>query len=216
MDKITITVSSGVDLIGGSSSLLANANIRQMSSDGLDPALVIDSRFDILKQSITIINNGRISGRGGTGASIINRGWAYVNGGDGVYNSSTTNIDLINNGLIAGGGGGGGESHGTGIMNGQSGGGGAPYGQPQNGPTLVQTIKHADFYNGGGPHGTSSALVVTVDNWVTLGGGDGGNLGQDGELGFKASPSDWRGKAGYATVGKVNVSGGGRVIGKRR
>lgn len=214
-DKITITVSSGVYLIGGSS-MKSNEAIRTRTSDGQDPALVIDSRFNILKQNIRIVNNGFISGRGGTGAAISNRGWLYVNGGDGIFNDSTTSVDLVNNNLIAGGGGGGGESHGTGIMNGQSGGGGAPYGQPQLGPILVQTIKNADFYNGGGPHGTSTAIVITTDNWVSLGGGDGGNLGQDGGVGFKASPNDWRGKAGYATVGKVNITGSGSIYGKLR
>ena len=192
---VTVTISPGVYV--GSSSVPAYA---MSVPNSFNPA-----------DTVTIVNNGLIIGRGGNGGAGYNGpaqgrpGLPGGAGGKGLYVNFPTTI--TNNGTIAGGGGGGGGSGGGGLYgSGGGGGGGAgypggsggapgPYGTPGvSGPGAAGTATAGGaggFGNPGGGYGGT-------------GGGQGAN-GSAGAGGYYA-PAGGGGTRGHYLVGNPLVT----------
>lgn len=172
---ITLTVNSGVNL--GSSSTGTYA-------------LSIPSAFDA-GDSISIVNNGVIIGRGGNGGS--NRG-SGGGGGNAVYVARATTI--TNNGTIASGGGGGG-----------AGGPGATFqAPPPKGGSAPQTN-----YGGGGGGGGAGYTAGSGGSGQSQPGGS-GSPGSSGSItagGAGGGGSTNSGSGGAGGGRGANGSGGG-------
>jgi len=155
-------------------------------------ALVVSSSFNA-GDTVSIINNGTILGRGGNGgAGSTGAGGGGGGGGNTMQISRATSI--TNNGVIAsgggGGGGGGGGQTGSGkfITSFQGGGGGGGAGYLSGG--------------GGGPNGGAGSTTAGG-----AGGGGGTNAGSGGVGGGRGS----NGASG--TGGNVGGGGGGGLAG---
>jgi hypothetical protein len=152
---ITITVISNSGVKVGSGSLSVQAFV---VGDWDDPDV-----------PITIINNGRIQGRGGNGGtSITSVGQATGgNGGTAIYTRKSITIE--NNGEIYGGGGGGGGSWDSSDFGIGVGAGGAGYQPGANGsPAATTETGGIGYHSGTGGDGR---------------GGDGGGFGEAGDPG---------------------------------
>lgn len=182
-------------------------------------AINVSSDFDDNSKSLTITNNGYISGFGGDGGS-----WDYTapgnggNGGAGIsFSSSAT---LINNGTIAGGGGGGGgntgetyEAESFSVFYADGGGGaGVPAGSAGN------------AYSGQPPQGyttygafdgtkTSGGLANPGVDPQDGPGGNGGNPGQNGESVVTVSSGGTAGPPYQVLSVTVTVENNGNIYG---
>lgn len=185
---ITVTISPGVAV--GSSSTGSYA-------------LLVPSSFNPA-DSVTIVNNGTIIGRGGNGGrgsgGPAAPGGAGGTGGNAVYVNFPTTI--TNNGTLAGaGGGGGGGGSGGAYGSGGGGGGGAGYTAGSGGA--------------GGPYapatGSPGTLTSGGSGGPGLGGGAGGAGGGQGANGSSGPGSYYRppgggGTRGYYLVGNPLVT----------
>ena len=148
--------------------------------------------------SVTLINNGRILGKGGNGGFVINSN-VQANGTDGTTAiQATFPITIINNNLIGGGGGGGalGPINPNPLVFSGGGGGGAGRkngagGSYTNG-VLVNILAGADGTDTAGGAGGGFVSV----------GGDGGDLGQAGN----STAAGSGGAAGNAITGSSFVT----------
>ncbi|MGZ3769786.1 MAG: Ig-like domain-containing protein [Bdellovibrio sp.] len=208
----TITVNPGVFVYSNSTGV---------------PAFVTGNSFPA-GSSITLINNGYIVGKGGTGG---NGDWTYgpqVGTSGGPALSATQGILIYNYGVIGGGGGGGGAGGNTGgwMANacGSGGGGGAGFGNPgsTSGGCVTSTYTAggipggAGSGNAGGAGGPSDSvydpnLVGTIYGGA---GGNGGGLGAAGATGgtgwggFDSTPGNAGGAGGAAVLGNSSISWG--------
>lgn len=199
---ITITVNSGVYI--GSSSTGAYA----MQITGFTAG-----------DTVHLINNSWIIGRGGNGGSAPSGGGGQ--GGYSLYVNFPTSI--TNNGVIAGGGGGGGASANTSKLRtvgpntnyttyyaGNGGGGGAGYtaGSGGAGTTYNNDVGAAGSGGSISGGGTGGQNVAGWDSGggTTTGGVVGGNGGAYGLAGGAASPGGAGGAPGYYIVGNANVT----------
>ena len=146
--------------------------------------------------TITLINNGKILGRGGDGG-FVNDSILQANGLPGATAiKATFPITIINNNLIGGGGGGGalGSLSGGPLVFPGGGGGGAGRANGKGGsyplPGSILTGQDGTDTDGGAGGG------------IVAPGGDGGDLGQAGG----SSPSGSGGAAGAAIDGSAFVT----------
>lgn len=207
-DNIYVTINSGVDIGAINNSSATNY------------ALNVSGDFASNSKTLTIENNGYISGFGGDGGqyetppSLI-----YADGQDGgVGISFSSNATLINTstGVIAGGGGGGAGGNGSTVepsftfYGDGAGGAGLPPGEPGYGDyNPLDSTQIGANDNATKTAGGTSEVGVSPD---APRGGDGGNPGQPGGTNSDASG----GSAGYAyqTVGvTVNVTNNGSIFG---
>jgi hypothetical protein len=205
--------------------LTINAGVTVDSKDAGTPALTVDGLTS--GDSLIIVNNGTILGRGGAGGAA---GWlkttivgsgkntttstsaqAASPGGTGGTALAVTYIaTLENNGVIrAGGGGGGGGGISYNGAGGGQGGGGAGYGPGANAGTL--TAGGAGAGNGGaggssGGNGTAGATGATVTVVSANGKGSTSVAGAAGGAGGVGG----RAIAGYA---KLTVTVTGTIVG---
>ena len=160
--------------------------------------------------TLSLVNNGRITGRGGSGGTAYEGVFIAAGaGGPGFYTRQA--ITITNNGVIAGGGGGGGGGGVTNLGNElepiwrwAGGGGGAGHlpGAPGDGTAFGQ----AGTLTSGGSGG--------FDSLVGSRGGSGGGPGQAGTSGNSGAPG---GAAGSAIDGDsfVTFSVQGTILGSR-
>ena len=160
------------------------------SDDVTVPAMIIDI-------PCTILNEGKIIGKGGYGSFGSPAGNGQ-DGGDAIrINSSVSGVTITNSSgaFIAGGGGGGGGSGTNGTVTNGFGGGGAGGGDPElSNPKPPSNRASGGVLNAKGEDGASSALTGTS-------GGTGGGAGGGGG-----------GYAGDAN-GLRSGGGGGRILG---
>lgn len=149
------------------------------SSATSSPGLAISGSFP---KGLTIINNGYILGRGGTG------GYKAVGnqGGVGLAYVGPSSVTVYNYGLIAGGGGGGGGGLPTDNQSAGGGAGGSAYGESQYG------AYYAGYVDAGLLTGGVAGTVLSppyggygTDRW----GYPGGNGGGPGQAGSTGSPA---------------------------
>ena len=189
---ITVTNNSGI-VVGstavGTASLATGAAPNYASGD-----------------TIKIVNNGSIVGKGGNGgAGMANDGTGVAAGqaaGDAIDIAFPTTVQNASGAKIEGaGGGGGGGGRGSTVQPGQPGnppsqtGGksqGQQPGQPSNPPAT-------QFFGGGGGGGGAG-------NQVGSGGAGGSSQGQAGQIGQDTSP--FSGGAGGDSTGQTNPNGG--------
>lgn len=177
-EEITMTINPGVALVG-----------HPLNRAGMH----FDSRFNNVG-SIKLINYGIVLGRGGDGGDWYSSGGSQPgdDGGTGIVNLSTVNINVTNHSIL-GGGGGGGSANRSDEQWGYGGGGGAPYGT-------------------GGVGGNNS--VEATDGGLLTGGVGGGNIGADGaDWGLSAQSG---GLAGFIKSGLVSITniGSGQIRGR--
>jgi hypothetical protein len=163
--RVIVTVAAGV-VVGSTSTGTAAMSL------GVLPA----------GSSLTLVNNGTISGAGGAGASYVSG--SYNTGGvGGPALRAASSVTIVNNGTIAGGGGGGGVSTGS-VSGGGSntttycaGGGGGAGTASGSGGAVNMGNQNSNGGGGsatvGGPGGDSGGFI----------GGKGGNLGAAGAAG---------------------------------
>lgn len=199
-----ITVS---DYISSGGQLTIPSSMWIWSDSTSTPALTIDI-------PCTIVNNGKIIGKGGAGGgttnvSVTSPTVAQNTGGDGgpaiKINSSVSGVTITNNsGAFIAGGGGGGAGGSSGPLHGDSdyyvkagGGGGAGGGAGQS-----SYRKNGDVFYGGGAGGILNAVG---GNGGASGGTGATGGGSGGGGGFSASNGADFGRAGGA-------GGGGRIL----
>jgi len=213
---VTATINGGVWISGSEQ---ANST----------PALTINGSFP---NGVTLINNGAIAGRGGTGG---NGAWQSALGtagaAGGLALAVSVGVTIQNNGTIAGGGGGGGgalygynagvscnmsenfsasTSAGGGGGGGQSnasynGNGGAAFGTYVTGCTVIRQAAPGGAGTTGGPGaGGIGGQASCVCSAAGTTGGTGGNGGSWGNAG--ASVFYAGGGAGAAITGNGNIS----------
>ena len=155
----------------------------------------------------TIINYGRIIGKGGNGGSYTTRGY---NGGAAMrITSSGVTIQNMSGAFIAGGGGGGGGGSWAGGNNRAGGGAGAGGGNGGNGSfPYYYNVSYGG--SGGAINGTSTGTL----SGATAGGGGGGGGGAGGGSG-RQLPGGYRSGAGGLNAGGHGY-GGGSVGGNHR
>ena len=184
------------------------ANLALIGSVTSPAGITIDARCNNVS-SITIINNGMISGIGGNGGS----GTLYATGGGvGIANSSSKSITVRNYGTIAGGGGGSGAS----FLTLWGGGGGAPYG---NGAARTGvSYPEADGKDGTLLSGGESGYYQSLSNTTTVQNraGPGGTMGNPGSDGKGNQGIHNGGAAGYVKEGLVNITNLGSGVIKGR
>jgi hypothetical protein len=194
LSDITVTVPSGV-YVGA----LATNGYAMLVPNSFNPA-----------DTVTIVNNGVISGRGGNGGDsqfgAQSGGNPGTTAGHALWVNRPTNIQ--NNGIIAGGGGGGGGGSGwtphkgpTGWGGGGGGGGGLLSGQGGQGPYPGNSGNFATGAGGAGGPG----------DYQGINGGPGGGWGADGVPGMATGghnprPGGNAGAAGFYIVGGWNVT----------
>jgi hypothetical protein len=167
--QTTLNVSTLSGYIAGSTDITITVNngVYLYSTDTATPALTISGAT--AGDAITLVNNGFIIGKGGTGASgnQLNQTTAATAGGPAM--SLGFNISITNNSYIAGGGGGGG---------GATGGGGAGGGNGGNLLTGPETLAAAGGAGGGlGSAGSNGGIAPSVsggDASTNAGSGAGG------------------------------------------
>lgn len=145
----------------------------------------------------TIVNNGKIIGKGGTGAGTI--GYNGTAGGPAIrINSSVSGVTIINNSgaFIAGGGGGGGTQNSTAERRG-GGGGGAGGGLGGTGVTKSNTAHAFDSVANGASINAAAAQASNVTSQTAEAGGVGGYTSEN--------------SGGSETQG-AHGSGGGRIL----
>lgn len=178
-------------------------------------ALTIDGSFP---NGVTLINNGTIAGRGGTGASTTTSGVTPSPGqAGGLALSASVPVTIQNNGTIAGGGGGGGagisvfgfgncdmgQSSCTYSRSGGGGGGGrsnVSYTAPGGTGGFGGGTGTSTGPGGGGTGGTSTGVCPSC-NGQAPSGGAGGAWGTAG-----TSSSGSGGAAGIAVTGNANIT----------
>jgi hypothetical protein len=180
-----VFTNKGASYVAGTSdiTLTVNSGVNLGSSSTGTYALSIPSAFDA-GDSISIVNNGVIIGRGGNGGS--NRG-SGGGGGNAVYVARATTI--TNNGTIASGGGGGG-----------GGGPGAVFGAAP--PKSPGSFPQTDYGGGGGGGGAG----------YTAGSGGSGQSqpGGSGSTGSSGSITSGGAGGGGSTNSGSGGAGGGR------
>jgi len=142
--------------------------------------------------SVTIVNNGTVIGRGGNGGRGFNfyrpgaiPSSAGTSGGNAVYVNFPTTI--TNNGTIAGGGGGGGGAGGAGYSAfGGGGGGGAGYPGGSGGPGQYGDGGAGSLTSGGG--GGAGGPSAHQNPYYKPRGGAGGGQGANGSSGTPGPP----------------------------
>lgn len=156
----------------------------------------------------TIINYGRIIGKGGNGGSYTTRGY---NGGSAMrITSSGVTVQNMSGGYIAGGGGGGGGGSYAGGNN--RAGGGAGAGGANGGNGAYPYYYNTSYGGGGGAiNGTSTGTL----SGATAGGGGGGGGSPGGGSGRQLPGSSRGGSAGGSNIGGAG-GGGGSVGGNHR
>jgi hypothetical protein len=179
LSDITITVNSGIYVWSDSTSI---------------PALTINGGLSS-GDTIKLINNGFIMGKGGNGGNGPSFGSDSTSGGPAI--SIGLNLNIINNSYIGGGGGGGGTTLGPGGGGGAGGGAGG------------QGLRYASFPEvplAGGAGGTignaGGAGVGTGTGYGGVGGGGGGGAGGGSGSSF----------FNYYYVGGGGGGGGGRIF----
>lgn len=184
--------------------LTINSSVLVGSSSTGSYALTVPSNFTS-GDTVSIVNNGVVIGRGGNGGS--GNGGGGGGGGNAVYIAFATSI--TNNSTLAGGGGGGGGGGSTrgAYVNkqyqyhgGSGGGGGAGYtagsGGSGGGGTSNGSSGSSGSSTSGGSGGTANAD-----------GGNGGGRGANGSSGTSSSTSGGGGGTrGYYLVGNSNVT----------
>lgn len=188
---------------------------------------------------IALVNNGTIVGAGGAGGN-----WGTVGSAGGSALLVQFPLTVTNNGTIAGGGGGGGGSNRATVVNvlagGAGGGGGMGYGTSPGG-AADPAFAGAQYPQGGAGYNGNIVTPGLGGTGVTSGtypnqysappyassaaGGTGGMLGQPGVAAIPGWIADGTvvpgvagGAAGYAVVGKANVtwSTTGTVLGPQQ
>jgi hypothetical protein len=188
---------------------------------------------------IALVNNGTIVGVGGAGGN-----WGTVGSAGGPALLAQFPLTVTNNGTIAGGGGGGGGSNRATVVNvlagGAGGGGGMGYGTSPGG-AADPAFAGAQYPQGGAGYNGNIVTPGLGGTGVTSGtfpnqfsappyassaaGGTGGMLGQAGVAAIPGWIADGTvvpgvagGAAGYAVVGKANVtwSTTGTVLGPQQ
>ena len=171
------------DYISDGGTFEISADVWIWSDDTSVAALIVDT------DNATIVNNGKIIGKGGDGGGHNDGGYGH-NGGVAIsVTASGVTIDNAAGSYIAGGGGGGGASYGGGTC---GGGGGAGGGAGGNGS--------ASNGGAGGAINSSGATAGGVNSWNGFGGGAGGSGGYSG-----VSSSD-------TPYGNYGGGGGGRIL----
>ena len=206
--------------------LTINAGVTVDSNDSSGAALTIDGLTS--GDSLIVVNNGTILGRGGYGGAAGYVSTVTVGSGK---NSTTTNspqpggyggaggtalavtyaTTLENNGVIyAGGGGGGGGGISFNSVGGGQGGGGAGYGPGANAGTLTAGGAGAGLGGAGGSNGANGTAGTTGATYTYSSGGKGG--GTTTVAGSPGGPGGLGGKSitGYA---KVTVTVTGTIVG---
>jgi hypothetical protein len=206
--------------------LTVNAGVTVNSNDSGGAALTIDGLTS--GDSLIIVNNGTILGRGGYGGAAGYVSTITVGSGK---NSTTTNspqpggaggaggtalavtyaTTLQNNGVIyAGGGGGGGGGISFNSVGGGQGGGGAGYGPGANAGTLTAGGAGGSNGGAGGSNGANGTAGTTGATYTYSSGGKGG--GTTTVAGSPGGPGGLGGKSitGYA---KVTVTVTGTIVG---
>ena len=223
---VTLTINSGVTV--GSTSTGTYALDTGSAWSGSD--------------TITIVNNGTVKGRGGNGGA----------GGSSVYNASDVNLNtsdpgaagsvggpaflvikpctFTNNGSVYGGGGGGGGGGGwTGVVGkgatptasgGGGGGGGAGVNAGSGAAGGTATGATDNNPGGAGANGSATAGGAGGTRYIAGAGGAGGGLGSSGvaggtapDTGFSEGAGGSGGLAGYYVFGSLGVSGNSRING---
>lgn len=218
---IVVTVPSSLTIVGSTSAVAA-----------------VDFTGGAFPNGATLINNGKIYGRGGNGGRGANGhincydygagpGVQGATGGDAIRANASYPLIIVNNGTIGSGGGGGwGGSSSQLNVGGGGAGGGVPYGLGAAGGTGG---------GGGGSAGTNATLTVAGNGgagayyysgtcgyqWSSAG-GEGGGLGQQGWRGSTSASGyndRWQqtgGLAGYAVLnyGSVTSFTGNALIGR--
>jgi hypothetical protein len=214
---VTVTVNSGV-YVGS-------------PSDGTSYAMTASGFTS--GDSVTLVNNGYILGKGGTGGAgstgLVSTA-PSGNAGGRAINASYA-MTITNNGTIAGGGGGGGGAGGLRSHSGNvwavgasGGGGGAGYPVGTGGaktvsfcsvsPTATNGSNGTTTSGGAGGRGTTTTCDQSGPSFTGTG-GTGGNLGQAGTAGADSIDVyyDWvsidggdGGAAGYYAVGNSNIT----------
>jgi hypothetical protein len=202
--NVTVTVNSGVVVYGSG-----------FNTTTLSYYTAMDTGTGWASGStITLINNGTISGQPGFGAGGVSAVSAGNPGGTGYIGlAAQTPITITNNGIIAGGGGGGGSGGGRGGgSNGSSGDGGDGGGGNTTTGAGSQGLTNATGAGAGG-NALGSTLRYGNDggSGSTTGGGGGGGggyWGHPGGIGGTASTSAGgsSGKAGAAYTGSSNIT----------
>ena len=201
--NIQVTIQSGVTV-----GAVSNASATNYAID-------VSTDFDSNSKTLTIINNGYISGVGGNGGAYD--ALTPGDGGNGgialFFESDAT---LINNGTIAGGGGGGGgnteyySEPGSSIRFYSDGGGGAGVPAGTAGGGYPSDPNYYGASDGTKTTGGNAALGLLGDEK----GGDGGNRGQDGEDTFGGTSSGGSAGAPYSASGvTVAFTNNGEVYG---
>jgi hypothetical protein len=206
--------------------LTINAGVTVNSNDSGGAALTIDGLTS--GDSLIIVNNGTILGRGGYGGaagyvSLVTVGSGKnattanspqpggQGGAGGTALAVTYATTLQNNGVIyAGGGGGGGGGISFNSVGGGQGGGGAGYGPGANAGTLTAGGAGAGLGGAGGSNGANGTAGTTGATYTYSSGGKGG--GTTTVAGSPGGPGGLGGKAitGYA---KVTVTVTGTIVG---
>ena len=222
----TVLSTAGYTYVAGYTdiSLTVNSSIWLYSSSTTTPALQVRS-FDV-GDTVTIVNNGYIVGKGGDGVL----GDQGTDGGNAIELERT--VSITNNSYIAGGGGGGGGTGGSGNFGATSGGGGAgggnvtggyggspgALGQSGSNGTSAWDASGPAYAGGGGggyilPGTGGSGGGAINTSYAGRGGGAGGSGGSvSGSFGT-ASVSGNGGSAGNngqaGTLGSIGGSAGG-------
>lgn len=210
--------------------LTINSGVTVSSSSTGSYAFTVDTSW-ATGDTVTIINNGTILGRGGNGGNggvvVVSTGLPTngdngANGGNALLVQRATSINNANR--IAGGGGGGGGGAATVFAPGGGGGGGIGvstggtaqtdrgdyYAQPGGSGTLTSA-------GGGGDGANRTYSNECGSGWYSQGGfgGAGGTFGSSGSNGGNSSSSEWSawnrtggsgGAAGAAVVGNSNIT----------
>lgn len=174
-----------------------SSTTRILSNDPAIAALTITGTYP---NGLTVINNGKIIGRGGKGG--INRGGFNSGGGPGgaggaAIKVTSTNCVINNaNGTIAGGGGGGGAAGSPSPdasywVESGGGGGGAGYGTGGDSGAYAHGAAGGESTGGAGGVGYASVVGGAGGAWGKNGntGGRGENAGAGGGLGGRAGPA---------------------------
>jgi hypothetical protein len=187
-----LTAAQSAGYIAGITDLTVTVNngINVGSTSTATPAFTISGFAS--GDTVSIVNNGYIVGRGGNGGTQNTNG---NNGGNAMVVSYSTSI--TNNGTIAGGGGGGAGSADEGSEGGYGGGGGAGY-DPGSG---VDGGSNGTLTTGG-QHATNNS----DSDAFGAGEGNGGDLGQPGTGQTYNGTTTYGGAAGYYIVGLSNVN----------
>ena len=207
-------------VVGMHVTLTINSGVVVGSASTGSYALTIDNSWNAA-DSLTIINNGTITGMGGaggTGGYGSVAGSVGAAGGPAIYAQRA--VSITNNGVVEGGGGGGGGGGGVAISKVQAldgGGGGGGYGSVggaggaagSNGgtpPTTYATAGTNGIFNVGPGSGGSGSIVNTSYGGAGGSGGAAGASGNNGSSGSSGSLGTVGGAGGACTSGNSYIT----------